>query len=180
VRQIPVCNLIPFRPALPREAHRVTRSNTSGAGALICLEVIINGEARTVAGAASAQTISAELCTYPELNQSWLRVSGEVVSEDQPDADANWLTAQLSVGDHVQVRVIETDSPSDPELSRTVPTAAASDKIPFVCAFCGKDAHETQGMVASHKAMICRDCIHYLYDMANEGDTETPSDPHQI
>ena len=117
---------------------------------MICLELIINGEARTVAGAASAQTISAELCTYPELNQSWLRVSGDLVSEDQPDADANWLTTQLTVGDHVQIRVVETDSPSAPTLSRTVPTAAASDEIPFVCAFCAKDARETQGMVASH------------------------------
>ena len=140
---------------------------------MICIEVTINGERRTVAGTALAQTISAEICTYPELQQSWLHVNGEVVPVDQPGADADWLTAQLSVGDHVEIRVIESDSPALPTLTRADPTAAASDTIPCVCAFCGKDAAQTPGMMASRKAMICHDCIRYLYDIVSEDDVET-------
>ena len=135
---------------------------------MICLEVIINGEPRVVAGTAAAETVTAELCTYPELQQTWLRVTGDVVPEGQPPADADWLTAQLLVGDRVQIRVIESDRPSAPKLSRTEPTAPASDEIPFACAFCGKDSKDTPGMVASRKAMICRDCIGYLYEMTSE------------
>jgi ATP-dependent protease Clp ATPase subunit len=43
----------------------------------------------------------------------------------------------------------------------------------FVCAFCGKDPQQTEGMVASRKAMICRDCICYLYEMISEDDATT-------
>ena len=135
---------------------------------MICLEVIVNGERRTIAGVAAAETISAELCTYPELSQSWLQVHGEIAPENQPNADASWLTAQLSVGDRVEIRVIENDSPTAPSLSRTEPILPASDAIPFVCAFCGKDNTQTEGMMASRKAMICRDCVRYLYEIISE------------
>jgi ClpX C4-type zinc finger len=137
---------------------------------VICLEVIVNGQRRTIAGASAAESIETSVLTYPELQQSWLRVNGQVVSSDQPTANAEWLTMQLSVGDKVEVQIIETGNPAAPNLSRTDPTLPASDEIPFVCAFCGKDSQQTEGMVASHKAMICRDCICYLYEMISEDD----------
>ena len=137
---------------------------------MICLEIIVNGERRTLAGAAAAQTISAEVCTYPELQQAWLQVHGEVMPEGQPEADADWLSTQLSVGDQVQIRLIETDEPVSPQLTRVEPTAPASDEIPFVCGFCNKDATQTEGMVASRKAMICHACIRYLSDIVKEDD----------
>ena len=144
---------------------------------MICLEVTINGERRTVAGVASAQTLYAEVCTYPELKDTWLQVDGEITPEDQPPADAHWLSAQLSVGDQVEIRIIESDQPSAPKVTRIEPTASASDAIPFVCAFCGKDHHQTEGMISSRKAMICRDCVCYLYEMITEDDTEPRPGP---
>ena len=137
---------------------------------MICIEVIVNGQRRTIAGANAAESIETSVLTYPGLQQSWLHVNGEVVSGDQPTADAEWLTMQLTVGDKVEVQIIETDSPVAPTLSRTDPTLPASDEIPFVCAFCGKDSVQTEGMVASRKAMICRDCIRYLHEMITEDD----------
>jgi hypothetical protein len=140
---------------------------------VICIEVIVNGQRRTIAGASDAEIIEASVLTYPGPQQSWLRVNGEVLSGDQPTADAEWLTMQLSVGDKVEVQIIETGGPDVPTLSRTDPTLPASDEIPFVCAFCGKDSHQTEGMVASRKAMICRDCICYLHEMISEDDAMT-------
>jgi ClpX C4-type zinc finger len=140
---------------------------------VICIEVIVNGQRRTIAGASAAETIETSILTYPGLQQSWLRVTGEVVSGDQPTADAEWLTMQLSVGEKVEVQIIETSNPVAPNLSRTDPTLPASDEVPFVCAFCGKDPQQTEGMVASHKAMICRDCICYLHEMISEDDATT-------
>jgi hypothetical protein len=58
-----------------------------------------NGLRRTIAGASAAESIETSVLTYPELQQSWLRVNCEVVSSDQPTANAEWLTMQLSVGD---------------------------------------------------------------------------------
>jgi hypothetical protein len=140
---------------------------------VICIEVIVNGQRRTIAGASDAETIETSVLTYPGQQQSWLRVNGKVVSGDQPTADAEWLTMQLSVGDKVELQIIDAIKPDAPNLSRTNPTLPASDEVPFVCAFCGKDSQQTQGMVASHKAMICRDCICYLYEMISEDDATT-------
>jgi ClpX C4-type zinc finger len=140
---------------------------------MICVEVTVNGQRRTIAGADAAETIEAAVLTYPATQQSWLRVTGDIVPGKQPTADAEWLAMQLSVGDKVEVQLIETDDPVAPNLSRTDPTLPASDEIPFVCAFCGKDAEHTEGMVASRKAMICHDCICYLHEMINEGDSTT-------
>jgi hypothetical protein len=137
---------------------------------MICIEVIVNGQRRTIAGANNAEIIETSVLTYPGVQQSWLRVNGEVASDDQPTAEAEWLTMQLTVGDKVEVQIVETNDPVAPNLSRTDPTLPASDEVPFVCAFCGKDSQQTQGMVASHKAMICRDCICYLYEMISEDD----------
>ena len=69
--------------------------------------------------------------------------------------------------------IFESDDPSTPKLSRVDPTAAASDDIPCVCAFCGKDSQQTEGMVASRKAMICRSCICYLYEVVSDDDEES-------
>jgi ClpX C4-type zinc finger len=140
---------------------------------VICIEVIVNGQRRTIAGASDAETIETSVLTYPGQQQSWLRVNGAVLSGDQPTAEAEWLTMQLSVGDKVEVQIIDASDPVAPSLSRTNPTLPASDEVPFVCAFCGKDSQQTQGMVASHKAMICRDCICYLYEMTSEDDATT-------
>jgi|ERR1700722_11797075 hypothetical protein len=148
---------------------------------MICIEVTVNGQRRTIAGASDAETIETSVLTYPGQQQSWLRVNGEVVSGDQPGAHAEWLTMQLTVGDKVEVQITDTLEPVAPNLSRTNPTLPASDEVPFVCAFCGKDSQQTQGMVASHKAMICRDCICYLYEMIGEDDATTePGSAHDV
>ena len=39
---------------------------------MICLEVIVNGQRRTIAGASAAESIETSVLTYPELQQSWL------------------------------------------------------------------------------------------------------------
>ena len=104
---------------------------------MICIEVIVNGQRRTIAGASDAETIETSVLTYPGQQQSWLRVNGAVLSGDQPTAEAEWLTMQLSVGDKVEVQIIDASDPVAPSLSRTNPTLPASDVVPFVCAFCG-------------------------------------------
>jgi hypothetical protein len=141
-------------------------ASVRSASAMICIQVSVNGERRTLAGAANAEALTTSVLTYPESQQTWLRVNGDMTFEGQPNAAAEWLTMQLSVGDKVEIQVLESDTPENPTLSRTDPTRPASDAIPCVCAFCGKDSKQTQGMVASHHAMICRDCIDYLHEMS--------------
>jgi ClpX C4-type zinc finger len=142
----------------------IDRARDAGA-AVICLEVNVNGQRRVVAGIAAAEVINATVSLYPGLNEGWLEVAGSVVPDNQPLADASWLAAALSAGDVVEVRLVESEQPAAPNVSRTDPTARASDSIPLVCAFCEKTHEEVAGMVASRKAAICPECIGYLHDI---------------
>lgn len=137
---------------------------------MICLEISVNGQRRVVAGAASAEVINATVSLYPQLAEGWLEVAGSVVGEQQPVADARWLAAALAAGDVVQVRMVESEQAADPALSRTDPTARASDQIPLVCAFCDKTQAQVDGMIASRKAVICPECIAYLHDIISADD----------
>jgi hypothetical protein len=137
---------------------------------MICLEVQVNGQRRIVAGVAAAEVINATVSLYPGLNEGWLEVAGTVVPEDQPVADARWLAAALSAGDVVQVRVVDSEAPATPTVSRTDPRAQATDGIPLVCAFCDKSQDQVPGMIASRKAMICPECVGYLHDIISAGD----------
>ena len=137
---------------------------------MICLEVSVNGQRRVVAGAAAAEVINATVSLYPDLAEGWLEIAGSVVGEGQPVADARWLAAALAAGDVVAVRLVESEQATAPALSRTDPTARASDQIPLVCAFCDKTQAEISGMVASRKAVICPECIAYLHDIISADD----------
>jgi len=134
---------------------------------VISLEVIVNGQRRTIAGIADAELLNASVSLYPTVKDGWLDVSGSVVPEGQPPADASWLAAALAVGDTVELRLIESDAAEAPKLTRVDPTAPATDQVPFVCAFCDKTHLEVIGMVASRRAMICPECVGYLHEMMN-------------
>jgi ClpX C4-type zinc finger len=132
---------------------------------VICLEVNVNGQRRVMAGDAAAEVVNATVSLYPDLNEGWLEIAGSVVPEHQPVADARWLAAALAAGDVVEVRLVDSEQAVAPSISRTDPTARATDSIPLVCAFCDKTHDEVPGMIASRKAVICPECIGYLHDI---------------
>jgi hypothetical protein len=141
-------------------------------GAVLCIEVTINGEQRVLAGVALAQTLNASVTVHPGFNQAWIKVDGEIAPEGQPNADAHWLTSSASVGDVVQIRLIESDEPTTPSLGRTDLEAkpAPTDGIPFVCGFCGKEPKDVDGMLAGRNAMICHGCLRELHSIADDED----------
>lgn len=139
---------------------------------MICLEVTINGAQRVVAGVATADSVSASVTVHPGFNQAWVKVDGEIAPDGQPSADAHWLTSSAALGDVVQIRLIESNEPTAPVLGRIDLQASPvpTDGIPFVCAFCGKEPKDVEGMLASRKAMICRGCLRELSAIANDDD----------
>jgi ClpX C4-type zinc finger len=143
---------------------------------MICLNVEVNGEARLIAGSASAESVLANIGIYPDINESWLRVTGDVYPLDEPVADACWLVRPLKVGDTVTVQVLESDSPAAPVLSRTDPSAAATDALPLLCAFCSKSHEQCRKLMASSKAVICDECVRMLHQvLVDEGlDAQVP------
>ena len=137
---------------------------------MLCLEVTINGQQRVLAGVAMAETVSASVSVHPGFSQSWIQVEGEIAPSGQPNADAHWLSSSAALGDVVQIRLVESDAPTTPSLSRIDLTVAHTDEIPFVCAFCGKEPKDVERMLASRKAMICRGCLQELQAIASNDD----------
>ena len=137
---------------------------------VFCLEINVNGQRRVIAGAPAAEVINATVSLYPGLHEGWLEVAGSLLPTDQPVADARWLAAALAAGDVVEVRLVDSEEAAAPKVSRTDPTARATDAIPLVCAFCDKSHEEVAGMVSSRKAVICPECIGYLHDVIHADD----------
>ena len=151
---------------------------SAGAGVtVISLEVSVNGQRLTIAGMAQAEQLNATLSLYPSVKDGWLDVSGSVVPEDQPPADANWLASALAVGDTVEVRLIDSEAAQAPKLTRVDPTARATDDVPLVCAFCDKTPLEVTGMVASRRAMICPECVGYLHEIMHAPQSDAGDEP---
>jgi hypothetical protein len=143
---------------------------------MLCLEVTINGEQRVLAGATAAATLSASVTAHPGFNQVWIRVDGELAPDGQPAADASWLASSAGLGDVVQIRLVESDVPTAPQIGRIDLSAAPTDAIPFVCAFCGREPKDVEGMLSSRKAMICRGCLRELHAIdAEEADGNAES-----
>ena len=133
---------------------------------MLCVSVEVNGEV-VVAGAASAETISATVNVYPSVGECLVRVTGDVIPlDDSPPADAAWLSKRLNLGDTVVVRLVESDNPAVPTLSRSDPNVAGSDSVKLVCSFCGKSHLEIQKMYSGLKAIICNECIRLMHQMA--------------
>jgi hypothetical protein len=135
---------------------------------MLCLSVEINGEVTTVAGAVSAETVTASVEIFPSVGESWLRVSGDVVSDDVPCADAQWLGQALKVGDVVVVRLVQSDAPVAPTLTRSDANVSGADGLQLVCSFCGKSQAQVKKLYAGTKAMICNDCLGFMQQIAAE------------
>jgi hypothetical protein len=135
---------------------------------VLCLSVEVNGEASILAGDAFAETITASVDLFPGVSDSWLRVSGDVVPDDAPAADAKWLGQALNVGDVVVIRLVESDTPTAPTLSRSDLSLETTDGVKLVCSFCGKSHMDIQKMYAGTKAVICNECVGFLHQMAVE------------
>jgi len=135
---------------------------------MLSLQVDVNGECVTTAGRADAEKIDAAVTIYPGLKESWVRVSGEVVPDHNPPADATWFYRALTQGDSVTIKLVESAEPAIPKLTRDDPSVVATDAVPFACSFCGKPNTEIQKMWAGPKAQICDECIQMMHEMSVE------------
>lgn len=74
----------------------------------------------------------------------------------------------VSQGDRVTITLVDSAEPTTPKITRTDPSAEATDEIPFACSFCGKLNIEIEKMYAGLKAQICNECVQFMHDMAVE------------
>lgn len=92
---------------------------------MLCIGVSLNGVPQIVAGAPSAESIEASVGLYPGFQEAFLRITGTILPNDQPPADADWLSSSLKIGDVVEVRLIDSPDPTAPRLGRADTTVNA-------------------------------------------------------
>lgn len=143
---------------------------------MLCLEVSLNGQRLAVAGIADAESLTASVNVLPGFNECRVEVVGNVDPEGQPPLEAQWLSVPVELGGRVEVRFFESDTPTRAKLHRFDPTVQASDGVPLVCAFCGKDQDAVQGaMIAGRNAVVCHECVRFLGELVTE-DVREPTD----
>jgi hypothetical protein len=135
---------------------------------VLCLEVTVDGKRVAIAGVADAESVTANIRLLPGFNEYRLEVAGDVVPEGQPPSEAYWLNMPLETGASVEVRCVESTEPSPADLHRFDPTATATDGVPLVCAFCGKDHLSVEGMISGRNAMVCHECVRIMGDLVND------------
>jgi hypothetical protein len=129
-----------------------------------CFEVTINGKTICTAGIedgvlsailsyAKRRIISSEGSEDQalEINESLdIRVGGLEDIEPGASAHVEWLVQEISVGDEIRIKIIDSTTCDEP----------TSKEITYVeCAFCGKKQSEVQKLIAGPSAHICNECV---------------------
>jgi len=140
-----------------------------------CFEVTINGEKLCTAGVEDGVLTSIlayvkrarrpederEGHTSEKVESLDIRVGGLENISDEATANIDWLVRDLSIGDEIRIRII--DSPVCDEPMRR--------EITYVeCSFCGKRSSEVQKLLAGPEVYICNECVGHSSDAVAAGE----------
>ena len=109
----------------------------------VTFEVTINGKPYGEAKDVTVLTVVAEQMRHHEAPRVTLHAGAA-------GGAVQLLTANLSPGDEIVVRIVETMHTTDTEL--------------LVCSFCGRDQNDVSALVNGPSAAICDGCIHAFSD----------------
>jgi hypothetical protein len=119
---------------------------------MICFEIYINGQKVCLAGVGSDGVLSA-MATFIASSKSQntdFRVSGLSKVDAETSQQIEWLDRELSIGDVLTIKVVETENYDIPP----------SQKIVYVqCSFCGKKEAEVVTLIAGANNYICNECV---------------------
>jgi len=98
---------------------------------MICFEILINGKPRCRAGAEDLQALTTFIAwarkssagtadAHAELH---ITVGGMTQERQRPQ----WLSASLSVGDELTIRIVESLEADEPEMRKSVPDELVED-----------------------------------------------------
>lgn len=80
----------------------------------ICFEVRINDEQPTVAGLADINVLTALFTFVAAHRELSLRVGGLISRSEHDSEHLEWLERDLTPGDAVTIRIVESDAPAEP------------------------------------------------------------------
>ena len=136
---------------------------------MICFEIWINGERVCVAGAEDMRSIHASLISTKSIKGAVFMAGVDTVNADAKRQIAKWIDRELDVNDEIKLKIIESESPDNPE---SVNSFGKKDKNSetnhFHCSFCGLNEEEAGHIVVGFQANICCNCFNLIKDSFNE------------
>lgn len=123
-----------------------------------------------MAGHREAQTLSATVHATLDVGVIPL----EVVAELSPLADklvyAAWDSHDLSVGDTVEIKVIEGDTPdSGSVIEHGVGQVGDGTALSWpLCSMCGKACQEVTSMISGRRLNLCDSCVDSIIALRRE------------
>lgn len=94
---------------------------------MLCFEIRVNGGAPTVAGDPDASVLTA-IATYARRRHE---LDFTVGGLDDRTSHLDWVKVSLSIGDMIEIRVVESDCPSEPLWRHEDPDLVEREKVRY-------------------------------------------------
>ena len=130
---------------------------------MICFEVWLNGKKIKTIGHKDALILNADIMFHRENKEQYLNLFSSVWRKEVEGKDLFWSTPNLSLGDEVIIKIVETDKPDFPDHEHMegvkLPPPWGGDKNR--CSFCGKTEDGVELLFDGLEAKICNECIEF-------------------
>lgn len=132
---------------------------------MLCFEVSVNDKQPITMGHKELAHMSLSLSYTPEVSSLNLSSFGGLRKVTSPDDVVSWFDSELSVGDQVTIKIVESlkaDNPVTPSSTK------AEKQRTLYCAFCGSPKTDDCRMVVS-VLCICEKCVALCQSVLNNG-----------
>jgi hypothetical protein len=123
-----------------------------------CFEVVVNGELPVVVGDASAGLVTGSL-VLSSRGVGGATFSAYVETSSSASEHRTWLSRRLAVGDELHIRVVESASPSTPEVTAQHGEVVESGSPLLACSMCRRKRDQVNRLVSGGAMSICGECV---------------------
>ncbi len=136
---------------------------------MLCLEILVNGERKYVAGHEQMEKMRASLYLTEADGPRIFVVNADFKQTETLSEDAFWPVLEPKVGDEIQIRILQNGTPNKPDrvVSRGKKENEHGEQILY-CSFCGKSHHEVKKLITSKEVNVCDECFQLLGEIFNE------------
>jgi hypothetical protein len=124
-----------------------------------CLEFTLNGRRVAVAGGKRTRSIESRLHFFPAKGLGSFTVAGYVDPNPSLSEHVFWAHGELKLGDELQVRVLDSNTPDTGEVLDQWGEGFASEGLEQTCLFCSKPRSEATYFMVAKAGAICGECI---------------------
>jgi hypothetical protein len=123
-----------------------------------CFEVVVNGEPPVVVGDVGAGLIAGSL-VISSRGVGSATFSAYIETSPSASEHRTWLSRRLSIGDELRIRVVESATPSTPEVTAQFGEAVESDAPLLACSMCRRKRDKVARLVSGGAVSICDECV---------------------